>query len=191
MANFWRIGGECGILAARMRHAAIEEIESFQQSCRRKKCESVMKAPGGLLRSDRSGRLDEDIAGIESLIHLHDGDARFAVPCQDGGLHRGSAAVTWQQRRVDVDAAQPRERQERLAQELTVGGDNNYVGPQLCQSGECFRRANLSRLMNRQVEIACGNLDWRCAQFHLPAGGAVRLREDCLHFMGATRDQRL
>ena len=108
MAKFWRIGGECGILMARMRNASMEEIEGFQQSCRRKKREPIMKIPGCLLRSDRSRYLQQDIAGIESFIHLHDGDARFAVSFQDGGLNGRSAAVTWQERGVNVDAAQPR-----------------------------------------------------------------------------------
>ena len=45
--------------------------------------------------------------------------------------------------------------------------------------------------MNGQAEIARGNLDRRRAQLHLPAGGAVRLGEDGLHFMGATRGERL
>ena len=31
MANFWRIGGERGILMARMRQASMEEIEGFQE----------------------------------------------------------------------------------------------------------------------------------------------------------------
>ena len=48
----------------------MEEIEGFQQGCRRKQREPVMQAPGCLFRSDWGRHLEQDIAGIESFIHL-------------------------------------------------------------------------------------------------------------------------
>ena len=59
-------------------------------------------------------RLEEDVAGIETFIHPHDRNASFAVPWQDCGLNRRSAAVARKQRGVDVDASKWRQRENGL-----------------------------------------------------------------------------
>src|SRR5262245_28035591 len=62
MTNYCRIGGERGILLAKLRNASMEKIEGFQQSCRREKREPIVKAPGSLLQADSSRHLDQYIA---------------------------------------------------------------------------------------------------------------------------------
>ena len=54
-------------------------------------------------------------AGIEPLVHLHDGDAGLPVAGEDGALDRRRAAPARQQRGMDVEAAEPRRLQDRAA----------------------------------------------------------------------------
>ena len=54
----------------------------------------------------------------------------------DGAVHRRGAAVPGQERRVDVDEAQPRQAQHRVGQDLAVRGHDAEIGARPVQRGE-------------------------------------------------------
>ena len=54
--------------------------------------------------------LEQHGAGVEPRVELHDGDAGFRVAGEDGALDRRGAAPARQQRTVDVQAAEARQR---------------------------------------------------------------------------------
>ena len=89
---------------------AVERDEDLRRAQRR---QLVVQFACGALRADRHGRLEQHVAGIEPLIHLHDRDAGHRIAGKDGALDRRGAAPSWQQRGMDVEAAQSRQLQHR------------------------------------------------------------------------------
>ena len=69
--------------------------------------QTAEQLPGGFAFADCSLALGKHRAGVQSLVHLHDGNAGFPVPGNHRPLDRGRAAPAGQQRAVRVDAAQP------------------------------------------------------------------------------------
>ena len=57
-----------------------EEIERAKQDVRRDLGEAIVERSAGLVRQDREFRLQEHVAGIETFVHVNDGDACFASP---------------------------------------------------------------------------------------------------------------
>ena len=72
----------------------------------------------------------QDRAGVQTGIHFHDGHAGFSFAVGDGPLDRRGAAIFRQQRRVDVQAAERRQIQNGLRQNLSVSHDDDQVGRQ-------------------------------------------------------------
>src|SRR5208283_77026 len=68
----------------------------------------------GLQATSRVPRRYLDLArtqhrpGVEPRVHAHDGDAGGRVTGQQRTLYGGSAAPAWQQRGMDIDAAESR-----------------------------------------------------------------------------------
>ena len=75
-------------------------------------------------------RLDgaEHRSRIEPRVHLHDGHTGDGVARGDGPLDRGRAPMPREERRVDVEASEPWNIQQRLGKDLAVGGDHDEVG---------------------------------------------------------------
>ena len=90
----------------------------------------VEQLSAGLLGVDGDLLAGQHIAGVEALVHLHDGDARLGVAIQHGPLHRGAAAVLGQQRDVEVDAAIFRGFQHRLGQDAAIGHHHDELRSQ-------------------------------------------------------------
>ena len=137
-----------------------------------------MQATSGFVRGDRSGYFEKHVAGIESFIHLHDRNARFAVPSQDGGLHRRSSAMTRQQRSMNIDATERRQRKNGLRQDLPVGGDYDHVRSEGNQLGQSFGRTDLRGLKDGPTKFLRNvsdlkNLDFECAVIASPGNSVV------------------
>ena len=67
------------------------------------------------------------IAGIQTLVHLHDGNAGLGVTVQHRPLHRGAAAILRQQRNVQVDAAIVGQFQHGLRQDAAIGHHHDQL----------------------------------------------------------------
>jgi hypothetical protein len=68
------------------------------------------------------------ITGVQPRVHLHDGDAGLGVAGFDRAVNRRRAAPTWQQRGVDVEAAQTRQIKHPLRQDQAVRSHDDHVG---------------------------------------------------------------
>ena len=66
---------------------------------------AVEQFAAGLLGVDGDFFAVQHIAGIQTLIHLHNGNASLGIAVQHRPLYWGAAAILRQQRNVQVDAA--------------------------------------------------------------------------------------
>ena len=82
---------------------------------------TVKQFAAGLLRVDGNLFAVQYIAGIQTLVHLHDGNAGLGVTVQHRPLHRSAAAILRQQRNVQVDAAVAGQFQHGLRQDAAIG----------------------------------------------------------------------
>ena len=86
---------------------------------------------------------------------------------------------------MDVDAAEPRQRQQPRRQDQAVGGDDDRLGRGGEQRrprrrgivGEAAVEAQAARLRDRQAMREGERLDRRGLGLHAPAGGPVGLAE--------------
>ncbi|MNY21101.1 hypothetical protein D3C86_1546230 [compost metagenome] len=122
--------------------------------------EALREDIGRLVGADRGACLQEHGAGIQALLHLHGGDPGLGVAVQDGPLDRGGAAIAGQERGVDVDAAEGRQVQDRLRQDLAVGDDHDEVGGQGLERREgLLVAAQALRLVDRDPGFEGSLLD--------------------------------
>ncbi len=90
--------------------------------------------------------------GVEPCVHLHDGDAGARVAGQQRALDRRGAAPARQLRRVDVDAAVARPRQDRGRQDEPVGGHDQHVdAAPASASARPLRLLSVARLEHRNA----------------------------------------
>ena len=90
----------------------------------------VEELAAGLLGVDFDSLAGQHVAGIEALVHLHDGDARLGVAVQHRPLHGGATPVFRQQGDVEVDAAIFRRFQHRSRQDAAVGHHHDELRSQ-------------------------------------------------------------
>ena len=88
---------------------------------------AVKQLAAGLLRINGDLFTAEHIAGIQPLVHLHDGNAGLGVAVQHGPLHRSAAAILGQQGDVQVDAAIFRRFQHRLRQDAAISHHHDQL----------------------------------------------------------------
>ena len=131
--------------------------------------------------------LQEHVARVEPLVHLHDRDAGLRLPLRDRPLDGRRAAILRQQRAVHVHRAVRRELEEVLAEDPAVRGHGEEVGP---ERGELAREravADLLRLQHRDALRARPALRRGLAE-RLPAPRRpIRLRDDRRRSRGPAR----
>ena len=98
-------------------------------------------------------RLQQDVAGIEPLIHVHDADSRFAIARQDRRLDRRRAAVPWQKRRVQIQAGDSRNLQDRTRQDLSVGHHHDHIRRERAYFRDGLFAFDSGRLQDRQLAV--------------------------------------
>ena len=126
-------------------------------------------------------------SGIERLDDPHDRDAGFAIAGDHRAMNRRGAAIARQQRRVHVDQADARRRQQPVRQDLAVGGHHADVGVE--------RREVASANASRDSRSGCSTgrpaatrqrLDRAVGDLLSAAARAIGLRDDAGHRDGAS-----
>ena len=84
-----------------------------------------MQSLGVVVRMDGRVGLGQKRAGVQALIHLHQGNASAGIAGFDGALYGCGATPAWQQRRVHVDATQPGQVQNGLGQNEAIGNHHD------------------------------------------------------------------
>ena len=67
--------------------------------------EPALEIGGDLGAVERQAALGDDRPAVEASVHEHQADARLAIALQDGGRDRAGAAMSGQQRRMQVERA--------------------------------------------------------------------------------------
>ena len=127
----------------------------------------------------------QHVAGVQTRIHLHDGDTRLRVTGFNGAMNRCRAAPARQQRSVDIQTTEPGSVEHPLRQDQSVSGDHHRIGVcrfnRLARSGGFFRvfaiQAQAARLRHGDVVRFGPLLDSRGVQLQAATGRAVGLSE--------------
>ena len=72
--------------------------------------------------------LQQDIASVESFVHIHRCDARLTIARRDCGLDRRCSSPARKKRRMQVQTSQAGNFEHITRQNLAVGNDDNYIG---------------------------------------------------------------
>ena len=139
---------------------------------------------GGLLGADFDRLLEENGAGVEAFLKQHGCVAGEGVAIGHGPLDGRGAAVLGQQRPVQIDAAQPGQRQHPGRKDAPVSHHNNGVGRDGLKLGAELRvAANLLRLCDRQSGGQRRLLHRRSGELLAAAHGPVGLCNHQCHLM--------
>ena len=82
---------------------------------------------GRHLRRDGQLFFQNHIARIQPLGHIHHRDPADGIARHNGAVDRRRAAPARQQRRVDIDAAERRQRQNLGRKQFAVSGDDEHI----------------------------------------------------------------
>ncbi len=159
--------------------------QRLHDHARAERGQAVVQLAGGVVEPDRLAFDQQHVASVQAGVHLHDRDAGLGVAGLDRAVDRRGAAPARQQRAVDVQAAQSRQRQHPFGQDQAVGGHHQHVRACRVQRGAARRglvrklavQAQAARLRDRNAQVERQLLDRRRRQLHAAAGRAVGLGE--------------
>ena len=126
--DFRRIDDAFGRLWARRNFSGNEIRYGADEKPRADFREAIVQGLRIVARVNRRFSRRGNLAGVEAGVHFHDGDARFGIAVKNGVLNGGGAAILWQQGGMDVQAAESRQIQNGLWQNLAVSSDSNQAG---------------------------------------------------------------
>ena len=77
--EFRRVGGEGVVLRDARGVSLFQKVEGLDQTGRGEGGEAVVELAGGFVGADGKRLGEQDVAGVEALVHIHHGDAGFAI----------------------------------------------------------------------------------------------------------------
>jgi hypothetical protein len=113
--------------------AALQAIERFTNQFTAETCEAIRQSLRCIARIDFERAREQHRSGIESLLHAHDRNAGDAVAGEDRALDRRRAAPARQQRGVNVEATQARNRERLRRQDQSIGRNDERVDIEVAQ----------------------------------------------------------
>ena len=135
--------------------------------------------------------LAENGACIHARVHFHNRDSGLTFSVDDRPLNRRRAAIFRKQRGVDVQAAEPRQLQDRLRQNLTVSGNDDEIRRQLPQRFNETIVPRPFRLKDGQLLLGRQHFDRRRLKFEFTAPGTIRLSHDSDRAEGRRFEERV
>ena len=114
-------------LCARRQRPRFEAVQGLEQRGGTERREPRVQRGRILVGTDRDTALEQHRSGVEARVHLHDGDAGLGVTGEQRALDRRRTAPARQQRRVDVEAAGPRQRERLGGQDQPVGDHHHHI----------------------------------------------------------------
>ena len=172
-------------------------LQSFDDQPSAQAGQAVVQHGRGVVGTDGLALDQQHVAGVQSRIHLHDGDAGLGIAGLDRAVDGGGPTPARQQRAVDVEAAQARQVQRPLLQDQAIGGHHHHVGgggeQGVARSGRLVGilaiQAQAVRLAHRDAVLLRQLLDGRGLQLHAATGRAVRLGEHDGHVEPGGQDR--
>src|SRR5665213_684533 len=101
-------------------------------------------------RENRRAARGQDRPGVQSRVYFHDRHAGFRVAVGNRPLDWRGSAMSRQQRSVDIEAAETRQIQNVLRQNLSVGDDDHQIRLQFAEFAKEFFIARPDWLQHRQ-----------------------------------------
>ena len=169
-----RKSGLCAVLGRAGHSSCLHGPEGVAQQARADVRQAVQEALGVFIGFDGCFADLDDIPRVHLRSHIHGGDAGLIQAVEDGPLDRPGAAKLRQNAGVDVDAAQARDVQHLLGQNLSVGNHGDDVGLQSAQ------------LLDHRVVLESRGLEYRqsCLQGYLFYLGHFQLHPAVFRFVG-------
>src|SRR5580704_2735809 len=145
-----------------MNRARLQPLEGLEHETRSALREQREKLLGSLIRGNGQRTLQEDIAGIESLVNAYGGGACDRLPIGHCPLDGSGAAVFGEKGGVQVEVAPSRQVQHPIRNDAAVGNHDDGIGLDRFQaSAKAGIVLNLFRLLYRQTSFLCQQLN-RC-----------------------------
>ena len=129
-----------------------------------------MEAGAGGFGLQRQRQLRQHVAGVQSAVHLHDGDPAFGVSGQYRPLNRRGAPPARQQRGVNVQAAEPWRRQDGRRQDQAIGHHHGGIQLQIGEGLLGLRRLQAFRRAHRPAPRGGGGVHRAEALLLAPPG---------------------
>ena len=167
----------------RRQRVAVHEPQRLGERVAAGDGEVVHQRAAGGVGIDWLETLEHDRPVVQPRAHVHHRHPGQALARLERGHHRRRATVLGEQREVAVDAAEERQVEERLLEDLAVGDDRDHVRPPLAQPRHRLRVVDAVRLEDVGDAVLRGKARHRVRRERLAApGGAVRLGDDADHF---------
>ena len=177
MARRWPRASSCGVSCDGARCAMRSSVETSSAAPSRARSRST----SSLVSSGPIGRrtVGQHRPGVERLDDPHDRHAGFALAGDDRAMHRRGAAIAGQQRRVDVDHAEPRRGEHGVGEDLPVGGDDAESASSAASAVEEGRDPSaVSGCSTGRPRCERPRLDRRVGRLLAAAARPIRLRDD-------------
>ena len=184
----WCIAGSTGILRRRAKRTGEFLGQRFDNQGGAPNTEQVVQLAQRHVRRNVNSIHEQDVAGIHPFVHLHrrHAAARFAV--KNRPVDRRGAAVSRQQRSMNIDTAMSGRLEHALRQYLTkrhYHGDIRLPCRKLNQKGGVFHPLDSDYL---KPHLQSRLLDRRRAKFLAATFGPVRLADDAANFIAGSDD---
>ncbi|EXI88400.1 MAG: hypothetical protein AW12_01863 [Candidatus Accumulibacter sp. BA-94] len=136
-----------------------------------------MQGSRRLIAVDRQALGKQHRPAVESSVHLHDAHASFRVASENRPLYWCGATPAWQQRAMDIDAAETRHVEHSLRQNQAIGGDHHRLRAN--SANPLLHRSILKRWRLQDFDTGPHRqqLDRRLAKRHAPPSSAVWLSQ--------------
>ena len=153
-------------------------VQGHQEHLRTPCRQPVVQFAEGFLGPDGRLFLQENRAGIDSFVHLHDRDAGPFLPFDQRPLEGRRPPVFREERGVDIDAAEAGAADDLPGKDLAEGGQDNQLRREGPEGVQKRRLPDFFRLEDGEAEAVGGGLDRRGSRHAAPPLGAVGLGDD-------------
>src|SRR5882757_2464123 len=137
-----------------------------------------MQLSTGVVRQDFDTALQQDIASVESFVHIHRCDTRLTIASRDCGLNRRCSSPARKKRRVQIQTGKAWNLEHITRQDLAVGNDDNYIGRKVPDLFGRLLILNARWLKNRDSGFCDLLFDWRRFNALLAPDSLIRLSDD-------------
>ena len=135
-----------------------------------------MQRAAGFIGRDGHAIHEDDVARVEPFIHVHDRHARLRIAFANRGLNGRCTTILRQQRGMNIDAAESRRIEHRLAQDLAIRDHDRDVGLEGLHFIHHTPQSLRLNHRNAGRQRAHFHLRWR--EHQLATDRFVRLRDD-------------
>ena len=137
--------------------------------------EAVVQFAVGFVGQDRNALLKDDLAGVHARVHQHEADAGFAFALAQRRLNRRRTSILRQQRWVDVERTETRNRKQRRRQNASVRREREEIDLTRNLVGQLLQT---QRLVDAQPEVERRFFDRRRRPLVTASARAIGLRDD-------------